>query len=149
VDSLSVRIRDAEPRDAEVVAALIVELAAGSGERSPVTPAYAEAYLASPTSKALVAEAGGQVVGLLTYSVRPDLYHAAPTGLIEELVVTKSMRGRGVGSALVDELFCRLTALGCAEVSVTTLPDNATAIEFYKARGLTDEAVLLEKHLES
>jgi ribosomal protein S18 acetylase RimI-like enzyme len=84
--------------------------------------------------------------GVLTYSVRPDLYHAAPTGLIEELVVRQSMRGQGVGGALLDELFSRLTALGCAEVSVTTMPDNAAAIEFYKAHGLTDEALFLEKH---
>ena len=146
---IDISVRDAEPRDAGTIVSLIAELAEASGERSPVTEAYAAAYLTSPTSRAILAEAGGEAVGLLTYSVRPDLYHAAPTGLIEELVVLRSMRGRGVGSALVDELFSRLAALGCAEVSVTTLPDNVEAIKFYKAHGLTDEAVFLEKHFET
>jgi ribosomal protein S18 acetylase RimI-like enzyme len=36
----------------------------------------------------------------------------------------------------------------CAEVSVSTMPSNSKAIEFYKAHGMTDEAVLLEKHFE-
>ncbi|HVP58511.1 MAG TPA: GNAT family N-acetyltransferase [bacterium] len=139
-------VRDAEPQDASVIAGLISHLAAAMGEASPVTEAYVAKYLASPGSRALLAEVGGKAVGLLTYSVRPDLYHAATTCLIEELVVVETMRGQGVGTALLEELFSRLTALGCAEVSVTTLPDNADAIKFYKDHGLTDEAIFLEKH---
>jgi ribosomal protein S18 acetylase RimI-like enzyme len=142
----NVAVRDAEPQDSAIVAELVRELAAAVGEETPVTEAYVTKYLASPTSKALLAEIGGQVVGLLTYSVRPDLYHAASTCLIEELIVRDAARGQGVGSTLLGELFSRLTALGCAEVSVTTLPGNAKAIEFYRAHGLTDEAIFLEKH---
>jgi ribosomal protein S18 acetylase RimI-like enzyme len=145
---MDIAIRDAEPRDSGIIVRLIGELAAAAGERTHLTEAYAAEYLASPTAKALVAEVGGQVVGLLTYSLRPDLYHAAKTCLIEELIVRDAVRGRGVGSGLVDELFARLTALGCAEVSVTTLSDNTRAIEFYRAHGLTDQAVFLEKHFE-
>jgi len=142
----NIAVRDIEPQDSAIVAELVRELAATVGEETPVTEAYVTKYLASPTSRALLAEVGGQVAGLLTYSVRPDLYHAASTCLIEELVVREKMRGQGVGSALLEELFSRLTALGCAEVSATTLPDNFKAIEFYKAHGLTDEAIFLEKH---
>jgi len=142
----SVAVRDAEAQDAAIIADLVRDLAATAGEETPVTVAYVAKYLAAPTSRALLAEVGGQVAGLLTYSVRPDLYHAASTCLIEELIVREEMRGQGVGSALLDELFSRLTALGCAEVSVTTLPGNTRAIEFYKAHGLTDEAIFLEKH---
>jgi ribosomal protein S18 acetylase RimI-like enzyme len=142
----SVAVRDAEAQDSAVITELIRDLAAAVGEETPVTVAYVAKYLAAPTSRALLAEVGGQVAGLLTYSVRPDLYHAASTCLIEDLIVREKMRGQGVGRALLEELFSRLTALGCAEVSVTTLPDNAKATEFYKAHGLTDEAIFLEKH---
>ena len=65
--------------------------------------------------------------------------------LIEELVVAASWSGQGVGGALLDELLKRLEQQGCAEVSVTTMPDNAGAIRFYKSHGLTGEAVYLEK----
>jgi ribosomal protein S18 acetylase RimI-like enzyme len=146
VGKKSITVRDAEAQDSAAITELVRELAATAGEETPVTEAYVTKYLASPTSRALLAEIGGQVAGLLTYSVRPDLYHAASTCLIEELVVREKMRGQGVGTALLDELFSRLTALGCAEVSVTTLPGNTKAIEFYKAHGLIDEAIFLEKH---
>jgi ribosomal protein S18 acetylase RimI-like enzyme len=79
--------------------------------------------------------------------IRPNLYHAANSALIEELVVRESARGRGVGGALMSELLRRLSAQGCAEVSVTTMPDNDGAIRFYRSHGLVDEAVFLEKHL--
>ena len=142
-----VAVRDAEFQDSAVIVDLLRELAAAAGETTPVTEAYVTEYLASAATRALVAEVAGQVAGLLTYSVRPDLYHAASTCLIEELVVRDRMRGRGVGSALLEALLSRVAALGCAEVSVTTLPDNTRAIGFYKTHGLTDQAILLEKHL--
>jgi aminoglycoside 6'-N-acetyltransferase I len=94
----------------------------------------------------LLAVEGGQAVGLLSYSLRPDLYHAGLSAFIEELVVRGPGRGHGVGSALMAELFRWLDDLGCVEVSVATMPDNKGARRFYQAYGLVDEAVLLEKH---
>jgi ribosomal protein S18 acetylase RimI-like enzyme len=66
--------------------------------------------------------------------------------LIEELVVSANWRGHGIGSALMNALLRHLRKQGCAEVSVTTMPDNAGAIRFYQSHGLTDEALYLEKH---
>jgi ribosomal protein S18 acetylase RimI-like enzyme len=103
---------------------LIVDLAATSSEPSPITEGYVTQYLSSPTSKILLAEAHHRVIGLLSYSLRPDLYHAAAACLIEELVVQEAMRGQGVGSALLTELLSRLTAVDCAEVSVAAMPTN-------------------------
>jgi ribosomal protein S18 acetylase RimI-like enzyme len=142
----NITIRKASLRDAAAIAELTGELAAAVGEESPVTAGYARTFLRFPGNGALLARAARQVVGLVTYSVRPDLYHAAATCLIAELIVREAARGQGVGSALMKDLFSRLAKLGCAEVSVSTMPDNRKAIEFYKAHGMTDEAVLLEKH---
>ena len=63
-----------------------------------------------------------------------------------DLVIAASHRGRGVGGALLEALLARLEKDGCAEVSVTTMPDNEGALRFYRSHGLTDEAVYLEKH---
>jgi ribosomal protein S18 acetylase RimI-like enzyme len=138
-------IRSATPIDAPVIVALISELAQSGGESSPITIEFTCQYLASG-GKILLAEVEQQVVGLLSYSTRLDLYHAGTTALIEELVVAEAWRGQGVGGALLDELLKRLEQEGCVEVSVTTMPDNAGAMRFYKSHGLTDEAVYLEKH---
>jgi ribosomal protein S18 acetylase RimI-like enzyme len=139
-------IREAQPSDAAAIAALIHELAESSGETSPITAEYARHYLAQPGSRALLAVQQEGVIGLLSYSIRPNLYHAANSAQIEELVVASAWRGKGVGGALLEALLLRLEAAGVAEVSVTTLPDNEDAIRFYRSHGLVDEAVFLEKH---
>ena len=144
-DDTSIVVRDATGGDTHSITRLITELAASS-ETSPVTDTYVEGYLASPGNRVLLAESLGEVVGLLSYSVRHGLYHAGDSCLIEEVVVREDARRRGVGSALLRELFSRVEAAGWAEVSVTVMPDNAGAIRFYRRHGLTDEAVFLEKH---
>ena len=144
---MTLAIRAAEPADASRVVELIQELAANSGETSPISLAYAQEYLRSPENHhILLAEQDGITLGLLSYSIRSDLFHAAPTVLIEELVVRPLARGQGVGSALMETLLQRVRSQGCAEVSVSTMPDNSGAIRFYNRHGLTDESVFLEKH---
>ena len=117
-------------------------------EKSAITSDYAQIYLSFPDRGILLAEQAGDVIGLLSYSIRPDLYHAAPTALIEELVVSAAARGQGVGSALLQAAEEALHEAGCVEISVSVMPGNQHAIRFYRAHGLTDEAVYLEKHLE-
>jgi ribosomal protein S18 acetylase RimI-like enzyme len=142
----TVHIKEATLADASALVRLIGEHAADSGEQSPITEAYVATYLASSTSRILLAEVQQRVVGLLSYSLRPDLFHAAPSCFLEELIVEEASRGQGVGSALVAELFSRLSSLACAEVSVAVMPTNQRAIKFYRMRGLTEEALYLEKH---
>ncbi len=142
----TITIRDADLEDASAIVGLIGEHAATAGEQSPITETYVATYLSGSTSRILVAEVRDRVVGLLSYSIRPDLYHAGPSCLIEELIVEEAARGRGVGRGLVAELFSRLTTLACAEVSVAVMPTNQRAIKFYRRHGLADEALFLEKH---
>ena len=140
-------LRDATSADAPAIADLVQELAQSMDETSPITPLFVKTYLAFPGCNILVAEEHGQIVGLLSYSMRPNLYHNGETALIEELIVSSHRQNQGVGGALLEELLSRLISKGCVEVSVTTLPENQGAIRFYRAHGLVDEAVYLEKHL--
>ncbi len=139
-------IRSAKPEDTSAVVALVTEMAVEDGETTDLAQAYAAEFLRSTGCGALLAEVDGRPVGLLSYTIRPDLYHAGPTCLIQELVVTSTLRGQGVGSALLEALISQMRAEGMQEVSVSTMPDNHGAIAFYRRHGLTDEAVLLEKH---
>jgi ribosomal protein S18 acetylase RimI-like enzyme len=143
---VNLRVREAHRGDESLISELIKELAEAVGEPSPVTEDYVRNYLIFPGSGVLLAEEDGKAVGLLSYSARPNLYHAAASGLIEELVVARSARGRGVGSALLTDLIRRLDSMGCAEVSVSTMPENLGAQRFYRSHGLVEEAVFLEKH---
>lgn len=143
---MDLNIREAVPDDAETIVALIRELAAFEGEVSPLTADYAAAYLSRPGVGVLLAEEAGQALGLLSYCIRANLYHAGNSCVIDELVVREGARGRGVGSALIQSVVSRAQAAGCVEISVSTMPDNARAIAFYRQHGFTDEAVYLERH---
>ncbi len=140
-------IRHASPQDATQVVRMVHELAEYDGDTSPITPEFVLQYLAGAERQILLADLHGQILGMLSYSVQPDLTHAGPVGTIELLVVRQTERGQGVGSALVQEVIRRAKAQDWVELSVSTMPDNQPAIEFYKKHGFTDLAVLMEQHL--
>lgn len=143
---MSITIRDAVHGDEPHIVELIRELSETMDFPSEVTEKSAEKFLSFPGCGVLLAFKGEKALGLLSYSIRPGLFHGADSALIEELVVRREARGRGIGSALISEFLRKVKKTGCAEVSVTTMPDNEGAIRFYKSHGLVDEALFLEKH---
>ncbi len=143
-------IRDAnpnDPQDVQVICVLIRELAESIGESSPVSPGFVRKYLSHPGSAVLLAEEGGMVCGLLSYAVKPDLYHAGYSAEIEALVVTRQARGKGVASLLISHILNLGESSGWAEISVSTGFDNRAAQDLYRRHGLRDESLLLERHL--
>ena len=142
-----IKIRKAIREDIPAIVRLIRELAEAGGETSLIHEAFVEEYLASPYSNVLIAEDESGIVGLLSYSVRPNLYHAGQCCMVEELVVSGDKRSHGIGGELLESVL-ELGKVGdWVEVSVGVLPDNRRAQEFYKRHGLVDEALLLERHL--
>jgi ribosomal protein S18 acetylase RimI-like enzyme len=136
----------ASAADAETIRSLIRELAESSGGASEVDAAYVGRYLAFPGRTVLLAEVAGERVGLLAFSLSPNLYHANDGCLIEDLYVLPAWRGRGVGKALVAHVMAEAARQGWAEVSVSTDRDNRAALSLYRGMGLGEEYVLLEKH---
>lgn len=143
---MNLTIRPAKIEDHSTITELIAELVASTSETTAITAEYVRQYLEFPGSSILVATVNQQVVGLLSYSLRPNLFHAGDSCTIEELIVAQPFRSRGIGGALLEELLRQLSEQECVEVSVTTMPDNHGAIVFYRSHGLTDEAIYLEKH---
>jgi ribosomal protein S18 acetylase RimI-like enzyme len=148
-NSHRIKIRQASDADAPAIVRLVQELAESGGEHSPINAVYAVYFLHQSNCFVLLAEAEGQTIGLLSYQMKPDLYHASETCYIAELIVSNGFRDRGVGSALMENLIERMISQDCVEISVSTMPNNQGAIRFYKKHGLVDEAVLLERHLKA
>lgn len=143
---MKIEIAAATPADADAVVDLVRGLAQASGGTSEVDATYVRRYLAFPGRVVLLAEAGSERIGLLAYSLNPNLYHAADGCLIEDLYVRPAWRGKGVGRGLVAHVMAEAPRRGWAEVSVSTGNDNAAALALYRGQGLVEEYVLLEKH---
>ena len=144
-DPISIRLATAH--DGEAIAGLVTTLAAELQERSPITPAYAADYLRTPGAHVLLAVRGGAVLGLLSFSFRPSLYHASDACLVDELVVEPGARDQGVGALLLEEVIRRAQRQACAEVSLGVLNSNRDALRFYQRHGFETDALLLERHL--
>jgi len=142
-----VNIRSAEVGDASDLVRLIAEMAEGTSDASKLTPDHVGGYLHTPGCGVLVAESDGEIVGMMSYVVRPDLFHAAGTLYIQEMIITAGHRRKGIGGLLLDEIMRRAKTLSCAEVSVAVVPDNAGAARLYRSHGIDEENILLEKHL--
>jgi ribosomal protein S18 acetylase RimI-like enzyme len=74
-----------------------------------------------------------------------DYPHGAEAGHVDELVVDRRARGRGLGSSLMAEFLRRMRTRGCAEVSVGVLRQNQRAQRLHRAMGFTEEMLLLEQ----
>lgn len=142
-----IKIRPASPADVPHIVSLIQELAADSGETSPIDEAFVLENLSSPCYRLLVADEDSRTAGLLTYSLKPSLYHAGLSCMVEELVVARDKRSQGIGSALVSNVMEMAESEKWAEVSVGVMTDNLQAQAFYHRHGLLDQAILLERHI--
>jgi GNAT superfamily N-acetyltransferase len=77
---------------------------------------------------ALVAEdESGRLLGVMTYVVRGDE--------CEVLTLHADERGRGVGSALIEEVRRIAVEAGCRRLWLITTNDNVDALRFYQRRG--------------
>ena len=145
-NDLTLNIRQAQIDDTPIIVQLIRELVEMEKESTPIDENYVAYYLSQPICHVLLADIEDQTIGLLSYMMKPDLFHGNDTCYISELVVTKSFRGHSVGSALMEHLIQDLKSTGCVEVSVSTMAHNQRAINFYKQHGFVDEGVLLERN---
>jgi GNAT superfamily N-acetyltransferase len=139
-DPKTVRFRGAELRDVPRLVALIGELFAIETEFT-ADPARQEkgvrALLASPSAHVLAAEADNEIVGMCTVQLTVSTAEGGPSGLIEDVVVDRAWRGKGVGRALLDEAEAWVRAQGASRVQLLADQRNGPALDFYAGRGWT------------
>jgi ribosomal protein S18 acetylase RimI-like enzyme len=107
-------------------------------------------WLAAPGSFALVARAHERLVGYAVVGVEAgdETYATGQRQAeIHTLVVEPSVRGRGIGGTLVDEIERRLTAVGISDIFVGTMHGNDAAERFYARRGFSRFVVLNHRRL--
>ena len=117
----------------------------GPVEHAAVRKTYLEMLRLPDVYKIFVAVEVGRVVGMISLSMYKTLLHVGGTALINEMVVTKSSRGRGIGRKLVERAMTEARERGMDEIEVGTEQNNQPARRFYASVGFQDEYVLFGK----
>jgi ribosomal protein S18 acetylase RimI-like enzyme len=103
----------------------------------PVDVAATRRFLADEANVLLLAYVDGSPAGFVSAT---ELWHPDepdPELFLNELAVDMAHRGRGIGRALVAELWRVAQELGCRGMWVLTDDDNAAANKVYRAAGGT------------
>ena len=143
--------REAEESDLPIIEKLMTELIEVLDKTKDINIRQVvnncKNLLKDETSYLLVAEIEGAVTGFINFTTRQTILHQDLSGLIDELVVAKEFRGKGVGNQLLLAAIRRCRQLGCREVEVSTEKTNTKAREFYKKCGFEERGLLFELDL--
>jgi GNAT superfamily N-acetyltransferase len=133
------QIRLAHPSDAMAVNELLHQLGyppAGTA----TTATRIQAWDDDPSSAAYVADADGDLLGVVAVHISPFFERAGSWGRIVALVVSDQARRRGVGGQLVTAAEAFATSRGCVRMEVTSADRRQDAHEFYRSCGYVDQA---------
>ena len=80
---------------------------------------------------ALVAESGGELLGLTHYLFHRSTTAIAPSCYLQDLFTVEAARGKGVGRALIHGVYQQAKLAGSPRVYWQTHHTNATAMQLY------------------
>jgi GNAT superfamily N-acetyltransferase len=81
--------------------------------------------------QALVAEHSGQLLGLVHFLFHRTTISIESTCYLQDLFTVEDARSKGVGRALIEEVYQRAKHAGCSRVYWHTHETNATAMRLY------------------
>jgi GNAT superfamily N-acetyltransferase len=133
------RIRRVRESDVDAVVGLAYELA--EYERAPqdchltADQLHTALFGPAPALFGHVAEVDGQVVGSALWFLNFSTWRGVHGIYLEDLYVRPTMRGSGLGKALLTALAQECVDKGYARLEWSVLDWNTPAIDFYKALG--------------
>ncbi|MGY0390968.1 N-acetyltransferase family protein [Bizionia sp. KMM 8389] len=135
---MSITVRNAKKSDMASVLKLINELAVFEKEPDAVEITVSDlekqGFGPNPAFHCFVAEMGASVVGIALVYMRFSTWKG-PVLHLEDLVVNQQMRGKGVGTTLLDAVVTYGKSLGVKRICWEVLDWNEPAINFYEQKG--------------
>lgn len=148
---LNMTIRPGRLEDLPRVHELIVELAVFERARDQVTNTVEQmerdGFGPNPIYGMYVAEVDGAIVGISLYYYRYSTWKGKRLYL-EDIVVTESMRGKGIGKQLFERTMQKTLEDGCTGMMWQVLEWNQPAIDFYAKYGAKLDAEWTNGSLE-
>ena len=158
----AVTIRPAAPADLRAVGRLGAVLVRTHHDFDPkrfmpATPQTERGYasflgsqLADPDVIVLVAERGGEVLGYTYAAVEGVDYMSlrGPAGVLHDIVIDPTHRGRGVGRMLLDATLTALEARGAPRVVLSTAERNEAAQRLFARAGFRRTMIEMTRELD-
>ncbi len=135
-----VTVRLARPEDWPAVAALLVELGRGVADGTADDPTHQMAFaghIRQIEHVTLVAceVTSGEVMGVIDTEYHQRLGDHRPQARVNDIVVTRSARGAGVGRALLSRAEELARKRGCFRMALVTAAWREDTIAFYGREG--------------
>ena len=130
--------RPAKVDDAEEIARLLHQFNSEFGSPSPGAAVLAprlRVLLATHETIAMLVGMPAVAVALVT--LRPNVWYAGRVALLDELYVVPSLRGRGIGSAVLEHLVPALRANGADLIEINVDEGDVDAQRFYERHGFS------------
>ena len=140
----SLTIRNAQRSDVPAIVHMLADDGLGSTRENasdPLPESYYAAFDAidrDPNNQVLVACLGERVVGTLQLTFTPSLsYQGGWRATVESVRADSSLRGQGIGTALMERAIELARAKGCVLMQLTTHKTRTDAHRFYDRLGFT------------
>ena len=148
---MTISVRRGTAADVPAMMELVRELALYEKAPNEVTNTeermLSEGFGENPIFGSFVAEVDGRIVGISIYYYRYSTWKGKRMYL-EDLIVTESMRGLGLGKILFEATIEEGKAIGCSGMMWQVLDWNEPSINFYKRYGTRFDGEWLNCHLE-
>jgi len=135
-----VMVREGRAGDTAALTALLAQLFAIETDFAvdPESQARGLALLRDrPDAVILVAEAEGRVVGMCTVQLTASTARGGLSAGIEDVVVDRAWRGRGIGRALLAGAEAWARGRGAVRLALLADETNLPALDFYDRLGFT------------
>lgn len=144
-------IRKGKKEDLAAVFELVRELAIYEKAEDQISTSLAQMEIdgfgEQPIFGFFVAEKEGRILGTAIYYTRYSTWKGKRMYL-EDLIVTESARGQGLGLALLDKIVEEAKATQCTGVMWQVLDWNEPSIDFYKKYGASLDAGWINCHID-
>ena len=149
---MDVAIRTARPEDIPPMTDLLAELFNIEPDFSPDVEKQVRGLsvlIAGPPGKALVlvAELDGLVIGMATVQTLISTAEGSRVGLVEDVVVHRNVRGRGIGTRLIETIVAWARSQGLKRLQLLADRGNHPALDFYESRNWSSTRLICLRHL--
>lgn len=95
-----------------------------------------------------VAKLQGSIVGYVMVKIRDYDWSGVvkrKVMLIDEICVEQSLRGQGIGKAMMEDIHALARAFRCTDLQLGVYPQNDGAVAFYQKCGFTIRSIDMQK----